>query len=690
VTLLTAGPATPAAESPERALELLSGMAVALGHDVDVDVLLADVATGVRRTLDADRVSVLLLDEADRLSPAVSVARQHDDDLWQRFRRMPPIALDDLPGARQALGAGTVLVIDDASASPLVPHAWQRTFALDALAIAPLLVDDVAAGLVAVEYAQPADPYTPSQLALLEGMAALAVIALRGGRQRSQAQRVADTSTLLRALTGLRTARAVAEHALPALLATARASHGLFALLDADAVEVVAVRGPELPEPGRYPLTELPTGLVAACHEAWATDPRRLVAGDVRGSALAVLPIAGPHAPVALVVLPLVLASVPYDVVAELQLLADATATALHTVRVRADRDWHRRALSLLVPEPRAGVAAVVTEAQSLLVDAGIDAPRVVADRAVARATGLPPARADVARLLARWRRSAGASGPRQIGTELAAPLRADGRVIGAVLWRPSRPAPVGARAEQVMTVLGDLLGRAAARRRVDELEQTAADAAAHAAVATRAYREAGQLLGLLSNHLHTGAGSGSRPVAAEALVGQARRLLRDATEVLAPATARQADLRPALTAMARQIGAHGGPETVVRQTGRAPVLDPAVQVSVVRATQRVLALLREIRAVAAAVHIETGERDVVVTVRADELVAAAQDGGAGLLATLRDARGWLSPVGGSIEIVRDAPPHRFVVRAPTGASRPERPSPAIRQESREVVVSPA
>src|SRR4051794_16430580 len=81
----------------ESALELLSGIAVALGHDVDAEFLLAELASGVRRTLDADRVSVLLLDDEGRLTPALAVARQHNDDLWQRFRSMPPIALDALP-----------------------------------------------------------------------------------------------------------------------------------------------------------------------------------------------------------------------------------------------------------------------------------------------------------------------------------------------------------------------------------------------------------------------------------------------------------------------------------------------------------------------------------------------------------------------------------------------------------------
>src|SRR4051812_4598232 len=198
----------------DEALDLLSGMAVALGHDVDLDFLLAELATGVRRTLDAERVSVLLLDDDGLLTPAVAVARQHNDDLWQRFRRMPPIALDALPGARAALAHGKVIVIEDASVSPLIPTAWQRAFGLGSLAVAPLVVADEPAGLVAVEYGDIAAPFTGTQLALLEGMAALAGVALRAGRQRSHVQRLEELRFAIGTMDGLRSERAVAEHAL--------------------------------------------------------------------------------------------------------------------------------------------------------------------------------------------------------------------------------------------------------------------------------------------------------------------------------------------------------------------------------------------------------------------------------------------------------------------------------------------
>jgi hypothetical protein len=676
----------------EHALELLKGMAVAVGQDVDVDFLLAELASGVRQTLDADRVSVLLLDDADRLSPAVSVARQHNDDLWQRFRRMPPIALDDLPGARRALSQGNVLVIDDASASPLVPVAWQRTFQLGSLAIAPLRIDELPAGLVAVEYAQVAGPFTTTQLALLEGMAALAGISLRGGRQRSQAQRVVSLSGLVRTMAAARTTRAVAEQALPALLETAKVSHGLFATLSRDMVEVVAVRGPQLPEPGRYPIANLPAGLAACCHDAWAVDPRVPVGIDVDGSAFTVLPIAGSKAPTAMVVLPVAATKLPHDVTADLQLMADTTAMALHAVRLTDDRDWHRRALVAmttrsLAPATPGGVASAVEGVLVLLADLGAGPSRVVVDRALARATGLMPAPAEVARKLTRWRRPSDPGRPATAGAESVVPLRSDGQVVGALLAQPDNASARTGRVDIVTAMLGDILGRAAALEQIDELQHAAADAAAHRAVAVRAYREAGQVLTSLTDHLRASKVDPSL-ASARLLAEQARRLLRDATEALAPATARQPSLRTALASGAKQVFAHGGPGTVVRQSGRLPALDPSVQVAVVHATQRVLAVLREARAAAATVHIEAGDREVTVSVRADDLLTAPLDtAGPGTLANLRDARAWLSPVGGSLEIVHDDSVNRFVVRAPAGSRRPERPSPARREESREVVV---
>jgi GAF domain-containing protein len=655
------------------ALDILSGMAVSLRHEIDLDFVLAELATGVRHTLDAERVSVLLLDDDGRLIPAVAVARQHNDELWQRFRKMPPIALDEIPGARQALAQGKVLLIEDASSSSLIPTAWQRTFSLGSLAVAPLVVEDAPAGLVAVEYDEIDATCTPTQLALLEGMAALAAVALRAGRHRSQQQRLEVLSSTVARFAGMRTPRAVAEHALTALLDSAHLTTGLFALLTNDTAEVVAVRGPQLTEPGRYALSALPDDLVTACRQAWRDGARAPVSADLDGRGLdgrglLLLPVG--ERPAAVVVLPLLPGLLAPDVLGELQLIASAAAVQLRSARLEEEREWHQRALSLLSSAPRhvdtASFVRFVDDVCSLLSDAGLPAPAVAVDRSVARVTGLAPARTEVARLISRWRRTGGASTARA-GENTVIPLRTGDRVVGGLVTAALSPPSLPPRAELLIAVLGDVIGRAVSLEHTDELELRAADSAAHTAVASRAYREAGQLLGLLANSLHAGAAESPRSAGAEVLVAQVRRLLRDATEVLAPSAAPQADLRVSLTALAKQICAHGGPECVVREIGPTGVLDPAVQVAVVRAVQRLLALLRELRAVAAFILIERSDGDVVVTVRTDELLAAAGEG-PGLLATRRDVRTWLDPVGGRLETSSDGPGQCLVVRAPVRA----------------------
>jgi hypothetical protein len=643
------------------ALGILSGMAVSLRHEIDLDFVLAELATGVRHALDAERVSVLLLDDDGRLIPAVAVARQHNDELWQRFRRMPPIALDEVPGARRALAQGKVLLIEDASSSALIPTAWQRTFSLGSLAVAPLVVEEVPAGLVAVEYDEIDATCTPTQLALLEGMAALAAVALRAGRHRSQQQRLERLSATVGQFARMRTSRAIAEHALTALLESAHVTTGLFALLSDEAAEVVAVRGAQLPEPGRYLLSALPEELVNSCRHAWADGARTAVSVDVDGRGLVVLPIG--ERPSAVVVLPLLLLAP--DVLGELRLIAAAAAGQLRSALLEGQNAWYQRAMSMLAATPQ-HLNAFVDDVCTLLVDAGVSAPTVVVERGLARVTGLAPARTEVARLIARWRRN-GVPAPSRIADQTVLPVYAGERIVGAVLTTLPVGQALSTAATQAITMLGDVIGRVIALDHAKELELRAVETTAHTAVASRAYREAGQLLALLSNSLHTGAPDSPRAAGAEVLVGQVRRLLRDATEVLAPTVAPQPDLRVAVTALAKQVCAHGGPESVVRQLGSAPVLDPAVQVAVMRAVQRVLALLRELRAVAASIAIERSGRDVVVTIRTEELIAAAAEG-PGLLAMRRDVRGWLEPVGGTLEVAYDGPVHCFVVRASTGA----------------------
>lgn len=667
---------------PADALALLSGVAVALGHGVEADAFLAELAGGVRRLLDADRVSVLLLD-GDRLTPAIAVARQHDDELWQRFRRMPPIPLRELPGATEALRAGAVVFIDDASKHPLIPEFWQRQFGLSSLAIAPLHVRDEPAGALVIE--RRASLFDLRQRTLLDGLAALAGVALSGVRDSAATRRIDRLADALRDVTTARSPRTIAEHTLAALLDVAGLAQGLFALYHGDEVEVVAVRGAGLPEPGRYLLALVPDDVVTTCRRAWKVDAREFVQASVGGNPLTFVPVSSGNTVLGIAVLP-TLEPLPKRARKELGLIAETAGTALRTMDVDSERSWLRRALALTGGGGH-DLDAVVADVLTLVNE---DGPRavdiVVADRALARITGLAAARPAVARQITAWRRSMADAKPTELDGVVAVPLASGDRVFGALLVHPSVDAERVVIATRLLT---DAIERRVERHRVDLLARATAEAEAHRSVAVRCYTETGQVLGRLGEQLKRATGVDRRTTAtARTLADHAGRLVRDAATALDPQASRQPTLRAALAAVAEQTYAHGGPQVTVRQIGRLPSLEPATQIALTHAARRVLNYLRSERAVLALLYVEAVNDDIAVHVRTDDVLGldAVGDGG-GLHATLRDARAWLSPVGGQLEHSLGSDVWRFVMTAPAGLRRPERLTPVRRHEDNGEVV---
>lgn len=679
-------------QEQDHALRLLSHLAVSLGHGVEFDFLLAELATGLRRTLDADRVSVLLLDEHERLTPAIAVARQHDADLWQTFRRMPPIALDDLVGAREALSAGHVLVIDDATRSPLIPTAWQRAFRLGSLAIAPLAVDRVAAGIVVVDYAERGATFSTTDLALLEGMAALAAIAFEGARQGGQAKRAHALSAALHELASAHSRRAVAEHTLAALLEIAQVSHGLVALLEDGQVEVVAVRGSGLPEPATYDIGDVPESIRAACAGAWDDSAviRIVPAAHTDGQPLVVVPMVARRRVVGVAVLPLQLSATSREVIAQLEVLATSCGLALRASRNTREREWLARALALSSPGQLAGKSPteLIDNVRDLLADAGVTVAGVFAERSVARLLGVAQAPAGLGRRIAQWQRT-GNPQPVDIDTNIAWPLVSNGHPLGAIVT----PANLSARSRERLRTGADVLAvglaEALDRARIADLERLAAEAASHRLVAVRAYREAGQVLGLLSEQLRSGSAGDPRVMSAtRVVVEQAKRLVRDATSALAPEDAKQPGLRAALSAAAESVHAAGGPEVVVRQRGHLVPVDSAVQVALVRAARRLLILLRDQRAATVSVQAESADGQTVVRLRAAQLLRPLDAEEVGAHSAMSEVRSWLEPVAGSAHFQDDGQDRLYVLTAPTDFRRSERsiPSGPLHEDSGEVV----
>lgn len=671
----------------DHALALLSGTAVAVGHGLDIDSLLADVATGVRRSLDADRVSVLLLDEVGCLTPAVAVARQHDENLWQRFRHMPPIALGDLDGANDAMALGRAIVIDDARSSPLVPGAWQQAFQLESLAIAPIFVANAPAGILVVELPLSAVPVSLNRISLLEGMAALTGVALHGLRRHDAVRRTDRLCSSIEAINSARSPRAIAEHTLDALLESCGLTHGLFALLTADGVDVAAVRGGGLPEPGGYPLDAIPGALLDACRSEWLNGVRRPVEVFADGRLVTVIPVSSFGRISAVAALPVPVASLSSVSASETSLIANVAGSALRASFVASERDWRQRAVDIdAALQALPSAAHVVSLVRGFLADGGIALSEVVVERTTARCTGLSVATGAAARQLTKWRRGSELSGPVRLGSEFVVPVFGGDRLVGVMFVGSLRD---GARMEVAARIIGTAIERDVARHASDDVERLTAEFEAQANVAAQCYRDAARSLAMLADALAGPQLPDARRLAsARVILEQSRRLIRDAAQSL-DAPPRATNLRAALAEVTERAFAHGGPEVTVRQSGRQLTLEPPVRLAVVRAVRRLLTLLREAVAPVAVLHIDWEDASVTVTLRADQLSAlVAHTHEVALHAALRDARAWLGPSGGEVKVVAGSDGAAFEITAPIGLHRSERSTPVRpAEENREEVM---
>src|SRR5205823_6820752 len=103
---------------------LLGGLAAALDSPLKLKGVLSMIARRVVHEVGSDHCSVFLLD-GRALYPAVAVSRRPSENLGEAFRSMAPIEVDP---ERWALFGGAPVVIEDATASPLIPTAWIERF----------------------------------------------------------------------------------------------------------------------------------------------------------------------------------------------------------------------------------------------------------------------------------------------------------------------------------------------------------------------------------------------------------------------------------------------------------------------------------------------------------------------------------------------------------------------------------
>jgi hypothetical protein len=592
-----------------------------------------------RRLLQARRATILLLDD-DCLVPEVSVAHDADEELLARFHDMAPIPLREMPGAWELLLAGEVVVIPHAAESLVVPVTWRDAFGLQALAIAPLVLEGEPCGALVVEADHPGVLATPSLIRAMGSIAAMTAMSVGDARRRRlDSARLVDLEAVhdaLRVLSGTVEVEDVAQVGLDALLQLTGAESGALVVgRDPDAVEVLARRQPRS-LPDARGLQALASSRGARC-----VEPEDGAPGDCRLLVVPLLLGVGPRG-ACLVEMPAGRPPTP-ERLHVAQLLGHCLARELLRAATERERRLYDACRRELAPtSPRDGGAtgaggpsglAGIRErlTPELRRGAGVELVDVaLADPELSRACRLPRTGAAAAALLRAWRRD-----PQKAGTVVrddvwSVPVLDGPSVEGCLRLRVLEPAPLG----HDRAALASYLSARVAHLLASERARLAGAAALAAAAELQTWRAELQLVtASLGDEVGDDVREALWRLSAKDEVGRA----------------------PFHASLAQLLRANVAPGVRVRArlVGDARTTPPATEVLLWRVSEELVrAVTARSRATRLDAVLEMDDARLVLTLHDDGLPLAHRCGGAtGLFRTLRRLARLCEDAGGLLDV---------------------------------------
>ncbi len=159
------------AEQRRRAEEasLLLEIAGAINSTLELDHILEEVAVRAARTCQADRCTVLLLDESEEnLHPIMSQLASGEIDPEERqlfTQALYPRRVEGVPEAVEAIGERRPLFIPDVRASS-IPRQWVESFDVGCLLLVPVISRERVVGLMALDRPEVGNAFTDKQVKL--------------------------------------------------------------------------------------------------------------------------------------------------------------------------------------------------------------------------------------------------------------------------------------------------------------------------------------------------------------------------------------------------------------------------------------------------------------------------------------------------------------------------------------------
>jgi signal transduction histidine kinase len=174
------------AEQQRRAEEanLLLEIANAASSTLELDDILKTVALYAARVCEAERCTILLLDQSGKtLIPTMSqLASGNDEELWAMFRDVRyPQPVEDIPEAVTLIQDRQPLYVPNAARSTL-PRHWVDPFSVGSILAVPLISRERAIGVMALDRPEVNSPFSSDQIRLAMTIGAQAAVAVENAR----------------------------------------------------------------------------------------------------------------------------------------------------------------------------------------------------------------------------------------------------------------------------------------------------------------------------------------------------------------------------------------------------------------------------------------------------------------------------------------------------------------------------
>ena len=160
------------------------------GTDLDLKQVLHRATEAAIAATSADRAALLVV-AGDSLSPAAVSARRPNAELFRRFRAMTAIPLHGPIDRAALLFRGRTVVVENCREGDLVPDEWLAAFGTTSVAVAPVIVPDHFAAVLAIDYTQQ-HRFEQVELVALEAIAQAARVAIDVDIRRGEAERSAE------------------------------------------------------------------------------------------------------------------------------------------------------------------------------------------------------------------------------------------------------------------------------------------------------------------------------------------------------------------------------------------------------------------------------------------------------------------------------------------------------------------